>query len=121
MVEELPKEPCIYPDILMCIRPKEEEVDRLFLVNLFGNYIVRTQIKMKAKTSTGLYKVNNQDIRSIKVVLPPLEEQLEISKYISNVLEESFNTESKIQRQIAILQEFRQIMISEAVTGKIKI
>jgi type I restriction enzyme S subunit len=119
LVEEIPEEPCVYPDILMCIRPNEE-VNRFFLAYVFGSCIVRPQIEMMAKTSTGLYKVNNQDIRSIRILLPPLEEQLGILEYIDELTQETANTESKIQLQIVMLQELRQVTITEAVTGKIK-
>jgi len=120
VVEDVPEEPCIYPDTLMCVRPNEK-IDRQFMVNIFGNHIVRSQIKMMAKTSTGLYKVNNQDVRSIKVILPPLEEQISISKYLIDVMEQSSIAESKMRQQIKILQEFKQILIAQSVTGKIRV
>jgi type I restriction enzyme S subunit len=58
-------------------------------------------------------------IENLKIAIPPIEEQTQIVDYIereSNLINEKTNT---TQQEIALLKEYRQALIFEAVTGKI--
>lgn len=52
---------------------------------------------------------------------PPLQEQIDIAKYIDNKTTQLDSIISEITNQIEKLKEYRQSIISEAVTGKVKI
>jgi type I restriction enzyme S subunit len=58
---------------------------------------------------------------AIEFPLPPMEEQILISKKISEVSEKFENAYSIKERQIAALKEYKTSLINAAVTGKIKV
>lgn len=63
--------------------------------------------------------INTMDLSQIEIGLPPYEEQKEIVSYIYdkfNLIEETIR---KIKSQIIKLEEFRESLIFEAVTGKL--
>lgn len=60
-------------------------------------------------------------LKSLKVILPPYEEQKSIVLYFQNKFQTIDKAKEKIDVQINKLKEYRQSLISEAVTGKIDI
>ena len=60
-------------------------------------------------------------IQNFMTTVPPLEEQMEICNYIEQK-EKVFDTSiSNAQHQIDLLQEYKQSLITEVVTGKRKV
>jgi len=65
--------------------------------------------------------VNLSDWNEFKVISPPLSEQHEIVSYLdeqTQLIDKNIQTEEK---KIELLKEYRQSLISEVVTGKIKV
>lgn len=72
-------------------------------------------------TAATIVYVNQQGFENLPVLIPPVEEQQEISKYIQG---RSFDFESLISKgedAIQLMQERRTALISAAVTGKIDV
>lgn len=61
------------------------------------------------------------DVKQLTTPVPPLKEQVEISNYIKAQKNKFEGTIEAVNQQIEKLQEYRQVMTAEAVTGKIKI
>lgn len=61
------------------------------------------------------------DIKSVPVAIPPLEEQDSILIYIQSALDRIANLSAEAQRAIGLLRERRAALISAAVTGKIDV
>ena len=60
-------------------------------------------------------------VENLFISVPPINEQKEILEYLdqkNQVVDESISTE---QKRIELLKEYKQSLISEVVTGKIKI
>lgn len=66
-------------------------------------------------------KLNKQDVRSIKIIIPPLNEQRDIVEYINGHIVDLDKAISNCERMISLLQERKQIIINEVVTGKKKV
>lgn len=60
-------------------------------------------------------------LKELPIVEPPSQEQQEIVSYLQKALSEFESTQQTTRRQISILQEYKQILIAYAVTGKIKV
>ncbi|WP_160032576.1 restriction endonuclease subunit S [Paenibacillus sp. An7] len=60
-------------------------------------------------------------LRSTKVTIPPIIEQVQIITYLNSKLEDFKRLENELKIQIISLQEYRQSLIYEAVTGKIDV
>lgn len=71
---------------------------------------------------TGLRKVVKKDrFLSYKIAVPPLSEQEQIVAYIKEKVDSIDAQIASVEKQIANLNEFKQSLISDAVTGKIKV
>lgn len=70
---------------------------------------------------TTLPIINNAYLGSIYVVIPAMEEQIQIVNYIDQQTEEIDSLTADITEQIEKLKEYHQAIISEAVTGKVVI
>jgi len=69
----------------------------------------------------GQPNINQEQIRSLKIQQPPIDEQKNVVEYIDNELSRLSVIIEKFNKQIDLLQEYRTTLISEVVTGKIKV
>lgn len=75
------------------------------------------RLTMGATIST----VGMEDIKKLKMPLPPIEEQEEIVEYLNKELEKFDESIAKIREGIERLKEYRTALITEAVTGQIDV
>lgn len=68
-------DPVAYPDTMIRIRPDPNLVRADYLTAVWNSRIVRRQIEARARTTAGIYKVNQTDLRGIMLPVPSLEEQ----------------------------------------------
>ena len=66
-------------------------------------------------------KVNRETLGSFPLLIPGIEEQKEIVAHIRDHIAEIDATSTKIKEVTERLQEYRLALITEAVTGKIKV
>ena len=64
---------------------------------------------------------NAYDIAQLRVPIPPVDEQKEIESHINAHLSKIDAASAKVKEVIDHLQEYRSALITEAVTGKIKV
>lgn len=60
-------------------------------------------------------------IAQIQVAMPHLSEQKEIVDYLNSKCNRIDTAITKARQEVALLQELKQSIITEAVTGKIKV
>lgn len=65
--------------------------------------------------------LNTDIVGDIYTGVPEIKEQLEIVKYLDNQTSKIDTLISKLQIQITKIKEYRQALISSAVTGKIDV
>ena len=97
-------------------------------VNLaFLEYIFKTPkcihefIKLITGVGAGLSRLYTSDLYSIYCAIPSIEEQTKICKFIEERTSNIRNAIINCQKQISLLQERKQIIINDVVTGKVKI
>lgn len=66
-------------------------------------------------------KLNKENIRSLKILLPPIDEQHKIFEYLKLINEEYEGAINLHLEQIEKLKEYKTTLINSAVTGKIKV
>jgi type I restriction enzyme S subunit len=99
----------------------------LYVHKNYGNewqyiYYFLKILDLKALSSgSAVGTLNRTYIHSEKIAFPPDKEQHQIDNYIENETSEIDYTISKIEKEIELLGEYRTALISEVVTGKIKI
>jgi len=93
-----------------------------FLVHSLRSPHARFQIEREATgTSSSMKKVGQETIRELLVCLPPLPEQRVILQHLRPELDRIKLITKVIHEQINKLREYRQTLISAAVTGKIDV
>ncbi len=65
--------------------------------------------------------LNAEELGETLILIPPEVEQYEIYQMLLKLDKEVNTVKENITKEIQILKEFKQILISNAVTGKIKI
>ena len=82
-------------------------------------YYCCTQIDFnRYKSGTAMPLMTQQELYSIKVPLPPLEEQRAVAAFLDRKCRTVDRLIDNCQRQILLLRELQRATISEAVTGK---
>jgi type I restriction enzyme S subunit len=76
-------DPVAYPDTLVRIRAPADVVNPEFLAIVWNGSNVRQQIESVAKTTAGIYKINQKDIQRILLPLPSLPEQAVVVSQVS--------------------------------------
>jgi type I restriction enzyme S subunit len=69
----------------------------------------------------GQPNISQELIKSLRLPCPSIKEQTVIVKQILNDTNRIDNTISKIEKEIDLLQEYKVALISEVVTGKVKV
>lgn len=94
------------------------------LVNPFYGYYFlvsnKEMIKLEADYTT-LPILNQTKTKSLIIAYPDLNEQDKIVQYIDNKCRRINAVMEKFNKQIELLQEYRTTLISEVVTGKVKV
>ena len=65
--------------------------------------------------------LSQQLLKGLPILLPPLKEQKKIADYLDNKVAGIDSCISNINQQISLLQERKQIIINDVVTGKVKV
>ena len=93
----------------------------------FANYLLRdrSMVAMYCICSKGVGSIQRNlvwnKLKRMPVFVPPLSEQKEIVAYIEKKVASIDSQIATIDNQIANLNEYRQSLISEVVTGKVKV
>jgi len=75
----------------------------------------------RVKGGMGVPHLFQSDIKKFKVFLPNISEQLQIIEHLKKNTKEIDDLVQLEQKKIDLLKEYRQSLISEVVTGKIKV
>ena len=74
-----------------------------------------------ASNSTTIEVIYTETLSSVKIPIPTMKEQVAILEFLNVKIPIIDTTISNEQKKIELLQEYRQSLISEAVTGKIDV
>lgn len=94
--------------------------DAEFLTVLLSNDGVKSYLSLVSVGST-MDNLNTTILGELPLPFPPIEEQKEIVEFIESKTNEIDSTISKIEKEIELIKEYRTALISEVVTGKIKV
>lgn len=69
---------CIYPDLLIRLRFNAARMLPQFAAEQWNSVHAHTALLENAKSTNGIWKINGKDIKSHRLVVPPLEAQTEL-------------------------------------------
>lgn len=104
----------------VCIlRPNNNILSR-YLHYLLISYLGQNQIAIN-EVGGGREGLNFEDIKAFIIPLPSKDEQAEIVDYLESEIKKIDGLKEATEKSIALLRERRESLISEAVTGQLKI
>ena len=114
------KEISIGGDIVVFELSSTEQLDSEFLSFVFNSFYCQF---FKASNSRGeiIVHIYEKQLREFRVVFPCIEEQIQISKYLNRVTAQIDTLIEKLILKIALQKEYRQSLISNVVTGKVRV
>ena len=110
-----------------CIRSSYVVLKPSKLVDVdFFSYVFKSSVYIIALQSTANFIRDGQDLNfdnfcAVDLALPPIEEQRAIAQTLNIAVANNSKVAECTKKEIDLLQEFRQVVIANAVTGKIKV
>lgn len=89
----------------------------------FATYVLKSEQTIIRETANyvTLPIINQSSTGLIDMIIPPIVEQQAIVSYLDKEMQKFDSAITNCQRQITLLQERKQIIINEVVTGKVKV
>ncbi|CAM2007412.1 restriction endonuclease subunit S [Acanthopleuribacter pedis] len=116
--EEIEK--CLHQNHVFAVRLYDRSLSTWISITTQTNYLKR-YFQGKAVRSTNLASISSTNIKHAPIVLPPKKEQFAILSFLDDKLNHSDQAKQLIEKQIALLKEYRQALITAAVTGQIDV
>ncbi len=116
-----------YTDIKATLAPNmflmkfEKNINNHFIFYVLNSLYIQEQLAMKANSTSAQPKLNKDDVRSIRITFPPVEEQQKIADYLDAKTNEIDKAISQKEMLIEKLGEYKKSLIYEVVTGKMEI
>ncbi|WP_205739382.1 restriction endonuclease subunit S [Halocella sp. SP3-1] len=111
-----------YVIVADCVKlsPNIKKINRDFLVYSINSKFIRQEAE-KVSSGTTRLRISLGELKNLKILLPPIEEQQQIADYLDKETSKIDTLVEKVTQQISNLKEYRQALISNAVTGKIDV
>lgn len=115
---DTPPDKVAFPDTLIrvCVSGL---YSRRLLSRLWNSGYIRSQIENRAKTTAGIYKINQADLRAILIPVPPEAEQSRLLEALDEVLSIVDDTERSVGSQITRCARLRQSILKAAFEGQL--
>lgn len=112
-------DPVAFPDTLIRARVNELHIFPDFLRLIWDSRGIRRQVESAARTTAGIYKINQQIIEQLRIPIPPLQAQeriiAEFDDISSKILHARYATVSSATRA----DKLRISLLAEAFSGRL--
>lgn len=113
--------PCLHQNHVFAVRPNQSRLLSKFLSFLMGTSYARAYFQSTAKQTTNLAATNKTKLGMFKVLLPPVDEQNRILAIVDEELRPVNVAAVRLEREIALLHEYRTRLVADVVTGKLDV
>ncbi len=112
---------CIHQNHIFAVRILRSLASEYFIALVLAADYGRKYFTNTANKTTNLASTNRAKLGNFPVALPQLSEQRAILKFADEVNSSFESGINMVSKEMAMLAEYRQIVIAEAVTGKLKL
>ena len=78
-------EPTVFESNMMRFHVKESEIDPCFLTRLLCSTFVYNQILNRAKKAVNQASINQGDVQSFRIIVPPINLQTQFSAFVAQI------------------------------------
>jgi type I restriction enzyme S subunit len=75
----------IFPDTMICANIDITKINKKFIEVMWKLPFIRSQIEQFARTTNGTYKINQQSLKSIMIIVPPIKLQFEFAAIVGKI------------------------------------
>jgi len=111
--------PVAFPDTMIRVRLDASAVRPDFFLLAWNSWTVRSQIEEAARTTAGIYKINQDHVSGFTLPLPCLIEQAEIVRILDQKLEAADGLEAEIVAALTRADALRQSILKKAFSGQL--
>ena len=108
-----------YPDTMIRLRVDPKAVDGFFFLYVWNSRLLRRQIEGAARTTAGIYKINQGHILNFMVPLCSSGEQAVVVNRLSAALSAIDAIEAEVNNQLSKADAFRQSILKNAFSGQL--
>lgn len=114
-------ENCIHQNHIFAVRVKKAVASEYFVSLVMGADYGRKYFTHTANKTTNLASTNQTKLGNLPIALPPICEQKLIMNYVDDINSRYGVVIATAEKEIFNLYELKQILVADAVSGKIKI
>lgn len=108
-----------FPDTMIRVPLNLDVVSPDWFVQVWNSPFMREQIEKAAKTTAGIHKINQGDIRGFVVRVPPLAEQEAIAEYVDDAADQAVKLEQWCGTELTRSDGLRQSILKDAFSGRL--
>lgn len=108
-----------FPDTLIRARPDLSRIRPEFMTQVWNAHGVRRQIEKSARTTAGIYKVNQKDLAAVRVPVPSLEDQDRITAAVRESRDALSKLSVEVGRAITRSSALRRSLLGAAFSGRL--
>lgn len=118
LVVEAP-DPVAFPDTMIRVRPNQRLIDAQFLAFVWDSPQVRRQIESAARTTAGIYKINQAILERLQIPVPPRSEQQRIVESATEELAVVDRLISNVELADRRARGLRRALLAQAFSGRL--
>lgn len=112
-------DPIAFPNTAIRARPNEATLSTEYLDLVWNSRSVRLQIESMARTTVGIYKVNQKQLASVLIPVPSLPDQATISRKLTETREQTASLITSIEHAQGRALSLRRAILAAAFSGKL--
>lgn len=114
-----PEKGFAYAGYLIRLRPIRSRVLPQYLNLVLSSYDVRLQIEIPARSTSGVHNINGEEVRALRISLPPLAEQNEIVRRIESLFKFADQIEARYRNAKAQVDKLARSILAKAFRGEL--
>jgi len=108
-----------YAGYLIRLRPNKSIVVPEFLNLTLASYDVRLQIEIPARSKSGVNNINSEEVKALKIFLPPIAEQQEIIRRVEELFAFANTIEERYRKAKRCFDKLTQSILAKAFRGEL--
>nr|WP_320190376.1 restriction endonuclease subunit S [uncultured Desulfobacter sp.] len=75
----------IFPDTIISLTISTDKINKSFIDQLWKTRFIRSQIELCARTTSGIFKINQTALKAIRIICPPIEFQNQFAAIVEKI------------------------------------
>lgn len=118
LVRDVPDE-VAFPDTMIRVRTNPDRLDAEYLSFVWSSRRVRSQLEGMARTTAGIYKVNQTHVGEVRFALPERSEQLSVVEQVRRNTGSNDRLRSQFERTRERSAALRRAVLAAAFSGRL--